>query len=148
MRKNTNYIILPEKKLILDCCKGQATVKDAIDLKKAELSDELYNPAYNIITDFREFDSYINSTNIKTITHFISFLKESGIKGKVAMLSIEPNQMVVCAFLRQLCNELMTIRIEIFSTLKSALRYVECPYEYFNQINDMFIVLNKNIAIV
>ena len=47
MKKYANHMILPEFRLILECCKGQASVEDAIHMKKDELSDRLYNPNYN-----------------------------------------------------------------------------------------------------
>lgn len=34
MTKHANYMILPEFRLILECCKGQASVEDAISMKK------------------------------------------------------------------------------------------------------------------
>ena len=46
-------MILPELRLIIECCKGQASVEDAINMKKDELVDNSYNLNYNIIVDFQ-----------------------------------------------------------------------------------------------
>ncbi len=80
MKESINYIILPELKLILECCKGQASVESIINRKKDELLDELYYPDYNILVDFREFENFNNSTYSHAISDFINFLKQLEIK--------------------------------------------------------------------
>jgi hypothetical protein len=75
MKKYANYMILPELRHILECCKGHASVKDAINMKITETSDEFYNPHYNIIVDFRRFETNLDSTVQETTIDFLIFLK-------------------------------------------------------------------------
>jgi hypothetical protein len=142
MKKYANYIILPEFRLILECCKGQASVKDAINMKKDELSDCLYNPNYNIIVDFREFETYINSTITESISNFFKFLKGIDIKGKVAFLTTNPHQVVISMILKSLSKD--SLKIEIFSTTEAAIRFLGFSGDNVDLINNKIIELYIN----
>jgi hypothetical protein len=102
MKKCVNFMILPEFRLILECCKGKVTVQDAIKMKKDEISDKLYNPDYNVIVDLREFETSVDATISKSISNFNDFLKVIEIKGKVAFLTTSPHQVVFGEILKRL----------------------------------------------
>lgn len=144
MKKFANYMILPEYRLILECCKGQASVEDAIFMKKTELSDSLYNPNYNILVDFKEFETFLDSTIKESTINFYNFLKELGINSKISILTAEPHQVVISVILKGLNTNLGNIKIEVFSTLEAALRFLGFPFENFDSINNKIIELNKN----
>lgn len=146
MKKFANYMILPEFRLILECCKGQASVEDAIYMKKTELSDNLYNPKYNILVDFQEFDTFLDSTINESTINFYNFLKELDINSKIAILTAEPHQVVISVILKGLNTNLETFKIEVFSTLEAAIRFLGFPLEKFDMINNKIIELNKNTA--
>jgi len=146
MKKYANYMILPEFRLILECCKGQASVEDAIYMKKTELSDNLYNPKYNILVDFQEFDTFLDSTINESTINFYNFLKELDINSKIAILTAEPHQVVISVILKGLNTNLETFKIEVFSTLEAAIRFLGFPLEKFDMINNKIIELNKNTA--
>jgi len=139
-------MILPEFRLILECCKGQASVEDAIYMKKTELSDNLYNPKYNILVDFQEFDTFLDSTINESTINFYNFLKELDINSKIAILTAEPHQVVISVILKGLNTNLETFKIEVFSTLEAAIRFLGFPLEKFDMINNKIIELNKNTA--
>ena len=144
MKKFANYMILPEYRLILECCKGHASVEDVICMKKTELSDNLYNPAYNIIVDFQEFETFLDSTINESTIAFYNFLKGLNINGKVAFLTAEPHQVVISMILKKLNDDLGAITIEVFSTIEAAISFLGIPIENFNLINNKIIELNKN----
>jgi hypothetical protein len=146
MKKFANYMILPEFRLILECCKGQTSVEDAIYMKKTELSDNLYNPNYNIIVDFQEFETFLDSTIMESTTNFYNFLKGLDINSKIAFLTTEPHQVVISLILKELNTNLGTIKIEVFSTVEAAIRFLGFPIENFDQINNKIIELKKNTA--
>ena len=146
MKKYANYMILPEFRLILECCKGQASVEDAIYMKKTELSDNLYNPNYNIIVDFQEFETFLDSTINESTINFYNFLKALDINSKIAILTSEPHQVVISVILKGLIANLGTIKIEVFSTVEAAIRFLGFPIENFDLINNKIIELNKNTA--
>jgi hypothetical protein len=144
MKRYANYMILPEFRLILECCKGQASVEDAIYMKKTELSDNLYNPNYNIIVDFQEFETFLDSTINESTINFYNFLKELDINSKIAILTSEPHQVVISMILKGLSTNLETFKIEVFSTVEAAIRFLDFPIENFYLINNKIIELNKN----
>jgi len=146
MKKYANYMILPEFRLILECCKGQASVEDAIYMKKTESSDDLYNPNYNIIVDFRGFDTILDSTIKESTTNFYNFLKGLNINGKIAILTTAPHQVVISVFLKDLSTNLGYGKMEVFSTIEAAIRFLVIPIENFDLINNKFLELNKNTA--
>lgn len=146
MKKFANYMILPEFGLILECCKGQTSVEDAINMKKAELSDNLYNPNYNIVVDFQEFETFLDSTITDSITNFSNFLKDLGLKSKIAFLTAEPHQVVISVILKGLSSDIGAIKIEVFSTLEAAIRFLGFPVKNIDLINNKIIELNKNTA--
>ena len=144
MKKFANYMILPEFRLILECCKGQASVEDAIYMKKTELSDNLYNPNYNIIVDFQDFETFLDSTTNESTIIFYNFLNELEINSKIAILTAEPHQVVISVILKELSNNLETFKIEVFSTSEAAIRFLGFPLENFDLINKKILELNKN----
>jgi hypothetical protein len=146
MKRYANYMILPDFRLILECCKGQASVEDAINMKKTELSDNLYNPDYNIIVDFREFETFLDSTVNESTINFYNFLKELNINSKIAILTARPHQVVISVILKGLNANLGLNKIEVFSTLKAALRFLGLPIENFDLINSKITELNINTA--
>jgi hypothetical protein len=146
MKRYANYMILPEFRLILECCKGQASVEDAIYMKKTELSDNLYNPNYNIIVDFQEFDTFLDSTINESTINFYNFLKELDINSKIAILTAEPHQVVISLILKELNTNLEAFKIEVFSTVEAAIKFLGFPLENFDLINNKIIELNKNTA--
>lgn len=146
MKKYANYMILPELRLILECCKGQASVEDAIYMKKRELSDNLYNSNYNIIVDFRKFETLLDLTINESTTNFYNFLKGLEINSNIAFLTAGPHQVVISMILKELSTNLRYIKIEVFSTLEAAIRFLGCPIENFDLINNKITELDKNTA--
>jgi hypothetical protein len=144
MKKYANYMILPEFSLILECCKGQASVEDAIYMKKTELSDNLYNPNYSIIVDFQEFKTFLDSTINESTLNFYNFLKDLNINSKIAILTAEPHQVVISVILKSLNAHLSSFKIEVFSTAEAAIKYLGFPIENFDLINNKIIELNKS----
>jgi hypothetical protein len=144
MKNYVNYMILPELRLILECCKGQASVEDAINMKKAELSDILYKPDYNIIVDFQGFETFLDSTINDSTLNFYNFLKDLDINSKIAILTAEPHQVVISMILKGLNSNLGTFKIEVFSAVNTAIRFLGYPIEKFDLINAKIIELNKS----
>jgi hypothetical protein len=144
MKRYANYIILPEYRLILECCKGKASVKHAIKMKQDEISDALYDPRYSILVDFREFETILNAETTKSIFRFFDFLKGIEIKSKVAFLTEEPHQVVISIILKELGSGFDSIKVEVFSTVEAAAKYLGIPDEFHYLINNEIAELNKN----
>jgi hypothetical protein len=145
MKKYANFMILPEFRLILECCKGRASVKDAIKMKKEELSDIFYDSNYSIIVDIREFETSIDATISKSISSFYDFLKELEIKSKVALLTTKPHQVVFSEILKRLSKE-SSIEIGIFSSPEAAIEFIGFSFNNYDLIKKQIIALNENTA--
>jgi len=144
MKMFANYMILPEFRLILECCKGEASVGDAIKMKKNEWLDILYSPEYNIIVDFQEFEAKVDEETNESILRFFRFLKSIDIRSKIAFLTAEPHQVVVSMILKELIKYGDTFKIEVFSTVEAAVRYLGYPVENLDLINKKIRELNNN----
>jgi hypothetical protein len=144
MKKFVNFMILPEYRLILECCKGKALVEDAISMKKDEIADNLYNPDYNIIIDFREFEGPLEGAFAKSISIFADFLKELDIKSKAAFMTTKPHQVVVSEMLRRLSKDSLSMDIEIFSSPEAAIKFLGYPLTSFDLIKYKIEALNMN----
>ena len=136
-------MILPEFRLILECCRGQVSVEDAISMKKTESSDDLYNPGYNIIVDLREFETVLDSTVKESTSNFFHFLKELNLPGKIAFLTASPHQVVISIILKDLSANLGSVKMELFSTVEAAIRFLDIPLADFDLINNQILELNK-----
>jgi hypothetical protein len=146
MRKYANFMILPEYRLILECCKGNASVEDAINMKKDEITDNLYNPDYNIIIDFRDFEGPLEGSFANSISIFADFLKELDIKSKAAFLTTKPHQVVISEMLRRLSKDTLSLDIEIFSSPEAAIKFLGYPLTSFDLIKYKIVALNMNTA--
>jgi hypothetical protein len=135
MRSFANYLILPELNLILEYCKGETSVEDAVSMKKAEMADSLYNPNYDIIVDFQDFETLLGVTTNESISNFFNFLKQIEIKGKIAFLTTKPPQVVISEILKRLSSTSLTANIETFSTLEAAIRFIGHPMDKLDLIN-------------
>jgi hypothetical protein len=146
MGKYANYMILPEFRLILECCRGKASVEDAIEMKKAELSDHLYNPDYDIIVDFREFETILDSTLKESTSRFFHFLKELDRHCRIVILTAGPVQVVVSVLLKELLTNQGFVRLEVYSTVEAAIRFLGIPLENLDLINNKISELKKSTA--
>ncbi len=54
MANFSNYIILPELRLIITYYSGTITLKDLIQLNKNFLKDDFYDASYDMLVDFRD----------------------------------------------------------------------------------------------
>jgi hypothetical protein len=144
MQKFANYLILPEFRLILECCKGEVSVEDAIGMKKTEISDSLYNQHYDIIVDLQEFETFLDSTINESIANFFNFLKNLDLNCKIAILTREPHQVVISMILKELSNNYRKFKIEVFSTPEAAIRYLGFPIKDSDQIKNKITELSKN----
>ena len=137
-----NYMIIPELKLILECCKGHTKMVDAVKMKKDEVADPAYSLTYNVIADFREFEIEFKASDINLIKGFVDYLKSTKSKCNTALLTSTPHQVVLTNYLKDLSIDL-PISFEIFSTLDSAINFVGYSDNNYNFINQKLIELNR-----
>jgi hypothetical protein len=147
MDKIIRYSILPELSLIIEYLSGKVDGDDAINLKKIEKNDPKYNANYNCLVDFRDTEVYMNNEGKISMSKFIEFFKgekELLSKRKSALLTSEPQQVVLSSLLKDFSIEL-PMYFEIFSTLHSSVAYINCLPGDIQVINDELAKL-KTIA--
>ena len=144
MKKYANYSIIPELGLILECCKGPTSVEDAVRMKKDEIANNLFNPAYNIIVDIQDFETNLDATMPMSISDFVNFLKEVEVGNRIAILTTKPHQVVFSEILKGLYKDFAKIEIEVFSTAEAAARFLGYSADRFYLINSRLTELNKN----
>jgi|WetSurSiteA1Bulk_404760.scaffolds.fasta_scaffold56783_1 hypothetical protein len=144
MRSIANYLILPELRLILECCKGEASVQDAVMMKKDEMADPEYNNEFDIIVDLQEFETFLDISTYETISYFHDFLKIVEIRGKVAFLTAKPHQVVIGEILKKLTSDTASFKIEIFSTIEAAIRYLGHSIAELDFISSRISDLNRD----
>jgi hypothetical protein len=115
-------------------------------MKKTESSDDLFNSDYNICVDFREFETKLDSSVKESTMNFFNFLKGLDLNGKIAILATAPHQVVISVILKELSTILRSVRMEVFSTVESALMYLGNPVENLDTINNKILELNRNTA--
>jgi hypothetical protein len=148
MGKLINYIILPEIKLIVENYKGVFTSVDAINYKKIMKEDNVYDPSFNIITDLRELEMHVQAdVDIKELSVYLDFLKNTPVERKVALLTIKPNQAVLAHLFKEMARDTI-IEYEVFSTLNSAIQYVGLPLIKSDIINVALEKLSCSKSIV
>lgn len=74
MAGNTSYTIIPELKLIITYCNGRVLMEDIIRLNRNFISDQRYDPSFDLLMDFRESIAIVFKFDI---LDFFDFLKEN-----------------------------------------------------------------------
>jgi len=126
MKKVVTYKILPEFRIIIEFVYGQINYLDIMELKKAEIEHKDYNPNFNFIAVIQNAQI---STTEDEISLYINTIKEnSRIIGnrKSAILTSTPDQVVIST-IYQLAAEMLPMNFKIFSTIDSALSWIEMP---------------------
>jgi hypothetical protein len=121
-----NYKIFPEYKLIIRYYLGSFTIPDLIHALEITGKDELYDPTYNVINDFRDARSNVKIGEINKFFGYIKNHKKLYGKRKTVYLTSTPNQTVFSMMMGLLKHEnLITFRT--FSTMEEAIKWVEFP---------------------
>lgn len=124
--KKAVYKILPEYNLIIEYYRGKINSEDIIELKKREVQDKLYNPNSNFIIDFRKLETPAGADFGSAVTRLNEYFQKLGLKGKVAILTSTPDHVVLSVLMKKVNKDSLNISTEPFSTLKTALRFVNC----------------------
>jgi hypothetical protein len=115
-------------------------------MKKAEMADSLYDPDYDIIVDFQEFETLLDGTINESISSFFNFLKEIKINGKVAFLTSKPPEVVISEILKRLTSKSLTVNIETFSTLEAAITILGHSIDNLELINSRLSELKQTLS--
>lgn len=117
-----NYIILPEKNLIIEFHDGLIKAEQLIEYKKNQATHTDYSPNRNFLVDLRfaEFTQRVDK-----VRKYVNYLSNSEIAGvrNVALLADKPDP-VVMGTLYQYMQSSLPQNLKIFTAMENAIRWL------------------------
>ena len=126
MVKYCTYRILPEFNIIIEFYSGPVNLSDLTDIRNKLINEKLLINNFNFIVDLRNavFDLHTN-----VVEEFISYVKQKSDliwKRKTSIISLTPNQSAFSVlYISDLGNS--PLKVNTFSTIESALKWVDLP---------------------
>lgn len=123
MEKFGSFKILKKERLIIEYHSGDINVEEFIDSRKIISSSSDYNPAFDLIFDFRDVNMIVNQQDIEKFVVF--FKKFNPILGdrKSAYLTSKPNEVVITTLFSVKIKNL-SIQPHTFSTLEGVVAWI------------------------
>lgn len=144
MNNFIEYKILPEIRMIVVCYFGQNRISDILN-HRTILNDEVsYNSNYNMLIDFRNCQLDIDEKDIKTYINYAMASEKMKGTRKIAFLSITPKE-TVFPYLYSKNLKHLPFKVNIFSTLKAAIAWLDCSDEDTLRIEDS--IKNMNVSL-
>ena len=119
----SNYIILKEHHLIIECHSGNLDLESYITFIKSMVLDPLFSTNMNYLIDLSHV---VITASIDDITKYNAFSEENfkaERKRRVALVTSSPNQMVFATLFKN-SNTQKLKEVEIFSTKERALAWL------------------------
>ena len=124
MNKPQNtYIILKEKKLIIEVLQGEFTIDSYINFKSQEIANPDFSSNYNVITCLRNVDVKSEVQDLDNFIHFAKTMINAEVNKKIAIVTATPSQVVIGTLFKIKQLSKLTI-VEIFSERISALSWL------------------------
>ncbi|MFO7672963.1 MAG: hypothetical protein R6V74_04575 [Lutibacter sp.] len=120
---NSNFIILKDFNLLIECHSGNLDLKSYIDFVKRTTFDPLFSKNMNYFIDLCNVVVTASLDDIKLYNNFTNDNFQCDRKRRVALLTNSPNQMVFATLFKN-SNTQKLKEIEIFSTKESALNWI------------------------
>jgi hypothetical protein len=137
-----SYKIFPELKLIIRYYRGSFSINDLICTVEKTGKDNLYDPTFDVINDFRDASSKVKIGEINSFFGYIKNHKTLYGKRKTVYLTSTPNQTVFSMMMGLLKHENL-IAFKTFSTLEEAIKWVGLPVSELGKINNAIHELKK-----
>lgn len=124
MAEHMAFSIIPDLKLILTYVEGRATLADVIKLNTRFLSDPAYDPAYDIIMDFRKSTALAFKMDIAE--YFTFFRKNVKLPRRIksGLLYSTPNHRFLISIYKPTAK-LMKIDVGDFMDLEKCLDWMK-----------------------
>jgi hypothetical protein len=126
MKKSVLHIILPEIKTTVVYFSGQIVLDDLIQHCFTLSNDKAFNPVDFLIADFRDAHLELPKKDILSYIEFIRLTKKLLGDRRAAILTQTPNQVVASEIYIMNLGDL-PMKVDFFSTLEAALRWVNNP---------------------
>lgn len=146
MAGNTSYTIIPELKLIITYCNGRVLMEDIIRLNRNFISDQRYDPSFDLLMDFRESIAIVFKFDI---LDFFDFLKENvSLKTRVrnGILYSTPNHNFLISIYKPIAS-LGKIDAENFKDIKLYFDWMKYSEDEQKVINDAICIMRSNSSV-
>jgi hypothetical protein len=120
----SKYHILKENKLIIEYHSRNLDIASFINFKTILSIDPSFSPNFNFIIDLKSVTFETSEFDLKKYTDFLTSNKKQKGNRKIAVITNTPNQ-VVSSMLFKLLFSNSSIIIEIFSTVNSAIKWLQ-----------------------
>lgn len=127
MRNYGNFKILKNKRLIVEYYSGIILLDDFISLHTRKGNHPDFNKNFNLLIDFRDANIQLSKEDIYALIAFHQRNEKLLGERIAAHLTLTPRQ-VVSSSNFDIYNEVLPIRIAVFSTLGAALNWVGLGY--------------------
>lgn len=119
----SNYIILKEHNLIVECHSGILDADSFIEFKKSITLDPLFLPSLNYFVHLKKVTFSINLEDVDKYVRFLDANSKVFGNRRVALITNTPNQ-VVSATMFKMMQQNKSQSVEIFSTNENALEWL------------------------
>lgn len=119
-----NYIILPEKNLIIEFHDGLIIAELLIEYKKKQATHQDYSPNRNFLVDLRFAEFTRRADKVQKYVNYLSNHNEIAGARNVALLADRPDP-VVMGTLYQNMQSTLPQNLQIFATMENAIRWLE-----------------------
>jgi hypothetical protein len=120
--KAGSYVIMPQKKLVLEYYRGQISMSDLIHFKEVISEEPHHNFYFNTLIDFRDAKLVIGKNELETILKFFRKKFKSEGSRNVAYLTSTPNEVVLTKLFSLLAYDYadLNFNLQTFSTIEAA----------------------------
>ena len=116
------YTILPDQRLIIEYFAGPITAECVLAAKERMIKDPRFDQSFNILDDFRDAKMDYSLDGTREIIEWIA--RNHNFSRKAAHLTSAPDQVVATTLFAKLKSTNLLIDLKIFSTLESAIEWV------------------------
>ena len=128
MSNYINYIIVKEKRLIIEYYSGKIHLNDFIEIHDRKSKDKDFNLNYNLLIDFRDAEILLSKEEVLELISYHKKNKKLFGSRFAAHITKTPKQ-VASGTMFDVFNKELPVKIKIFSTLEASLAWVGLSIE-------------------
>lgn len=142
MPKICKHIILPELNLIIEYFAGPIDAECVLAEKNKMINNPLFDQKYNVLDDFRDAIMEYSLEGTKNIIEWIA--RNHNYPRQAAHLTNSPDQVAATTIFSNLKSPKLEINLKIFSTIESALNWINLDDDKLPIIEAEILKLSEN----
>ncbi len=144
MMKKSEFVIIPELKLVLVSFAGTIGPGDLIAYLKCLVEDADFKPGYNIITDVRETFLEFSLKDMAVMVDFLKSFPQLTVPSNMAIMTETPNQAAAAHLLAIVFGE-FPINMNYYTFLRDTLKWTGVPYGRFSSIENILDSMTEDL---